>query len=88
MFETINRKRLERAMSYYFRGNKKSQHKNDRLDRKFGTLFSKKIKYSVFYGTNDPIPGSLKKLDKKSVKFDVYKFVRKHTPANDNIITL
>lgn len=71
-------------MSYYFWGNKKSQYKNDRLDREFRTLFNEKIKCSILCGTKNPIPGGLKKLDEKSVKLDV---PIKHTPANDNIIT-
>lgn len=71
MFENINRLRLEEKMSYYFWGNKKSQHRNDKLDREFGTLLNEKIKCSILYGTKDSIPGGLKKFEKKSVKFDV-----------------
>jgi len=66
VFENINRLRLEEKRSnYYFWGNKKSQHRNDKLDREFGTLLSEKIKCSILYGTKDPIPGGLKKFKKK-----------------------
>lgn len=68
MLDNINYQRLKETMSI-FGGTK--NHRNDRLDREFGTLFSEKIKCSILYGIKDPIPGGLKKFGKKCVKFDV-----------------